>query len=423
MAATSSDALSSSWHIQLRRILVDYFSEDELETLCFDLRVDYDDLEGESKSQKAVSLIYLLARLGRIEELIDWCSQARPNVPWSDIRLAASQNPLLVEEKPDRAAGASLAPAQRPAASQERTAVSRSPIIWVAVTLLLVVSVAMVFLVLRGAFGPGAGDSPGARTSAPETTVTDTVTETATESSLETDTPTEATTVASVESSTASAAPTAEETILAEEVTRPAPIVASNGEILLSQDFESGEAPDWHDISFLPVQVVVLRDGNNVLALRQGVEALYDPAWDWASADYRLEADIMVMDLNAGTSVGFNARVAGPNPSGYCQGYRAELGQAFTAVHLVTVPENTCDSVWQYDTLANDSFLLAPGEWHHLRLDVVGNRLRLYIDDELTLATADPENTYPSGGIGLIAFETREAYADNILITDLSSAQ
>ena len=92
----------SHWHIRLRQILVDYFDESELETLCFDLRVDYESLGGKGKAKNAIALIELLVRLGRIVELIDYCSQLRPNIPWSDLREAAIGNPLIVANAPDR---------------------------------------------------------------------------------------------------------------------------------------------------------------------------------------------------------------------------------------------------------------------------------------------------------------------------------
>ena len=41
---------------QLRQTLSSRFNESELRTLCFDLKVDYDDLPGKAKSDKAREL-------------------------------------------------------------------------------------------------------------------------------------------------------------------------------------------------------------------------------------------------------------------------------------------------------------------------------------------------------------------------------
>lgn len=102
MDETPINAQLPNWHVRLRRALVEYFSEDDLETLCFDLRVDFDDLPGQNKTQKVVTLITHMSRLGRISELIDLCSEVRPNVPWGNLRAAALRHPLVVEEHPDR---------------------------------------------------------------------------------------------------------------------------------------------------------------------------------------------------------------------------------------------------------------------------------------------------------------------------------
>jgi hypothetical protein len=88
---------ASQWPARLRRALMAYFDEADIQTLCFDLGIDYDNLPGGSKSVKIVELIEYLARLGKIPELIDHCSQYRPNVPWGELREAAVRHPLVFE--------------------------------------------------------------------------------------------------------------------------------------------------------------------------------------------------------------------------------------------------------------------------------------------------------------------------------------
>ena len=84
-----------SWPGELRKALEQFFSESDIESLCFDLRIDYEALPGESKPKKIIELIWLLARSGQIAEFIDLCSQYRPNVPWENLREAAVQSPLV----------------------------------------------------------------------------------------------------------------------------------------------------------------------------------------------------------------------------------------------------------------------------------------------------------------------------------------
>ena len=68
---------------KLRDCIVDHFTLSELRTMCFDLGVSFEELEGETISDKARELVLLLNRLGRCPELVDYCRQQRPNAqPW-----------------------------------------------------------------------------------------------------------------------------------------------------------------------------------------------------------------------------------------------------------------------------------------------------------------------------------------------------
>lgn len=69
---------------QLRQILAERFDLGELRTLCFDLGIDYDDLPGEGKANKARELVAYLNRHDRIPELLRAGEQLRPDISWSD---------------------------------------------------------------------------------------------------------------------------------------------------------------------------------------------------------------------------------------------------------------------------------------------------------------------------------------------------
>jgi hypothetical protein len=75
--------------IRLRRILDARFDEEELRTLCFDLHIDYDDLEGRSQASKARELVEYLERRSRISELVELVERRRPSVIWNDIPMEA----------------------------------------------------------------------------------------------------------------------------------------------------------------------------------------------------------------------------------------------------------------------------------------------------------------------------------------------
>lgn len=66
----------------LRQKLTDLFSLDDLQQICFDLGVDYEDLGSEGKSARAVKLILFCQRRGRMGELLRLCRVLRPEVTW-----------------------------------------------------------------------------------------------------------------------------------------------------------------------------------------------------------------------------------------------------------------------------------------------------------------------------------------------------
>ncbi len=69
--------------VHLQRQLVEYFDLGELKTLCFDLNMDYDELAGETKSDKARELVKAAYRNGRVPDVVHRCEELRPNVVWN----------------------------------------------------------------------------------------------------------------------------------------------------------------------------------------------------------------------------------------------------------------------------------------------------------------------------------------------------
>jgi hypothetical protein len=60
----------------------EHFNKSELQTLCFDMDVDYDDLNGENKSDKARELIAFCERRQIVPDLVARCRELRPKVEW-----------------------------------------------------------------------------------------------------------------------------------------------------------------------------------------------------------------------------------------------------------------------------------------------------------------------------------------------------
>ncbi len=66
----------------LHQFLVDRLNDEELRGLCFELHVDYESLEGESKAGKARELLAHLDRRHRISELVEIGKRLRLDISW-----------------------------------------------------------------------------------------------------------------------------------------------------------------------------------------------------------------------------------------------------------------------------------------------------------------------------------------------------
>jgi hypothetical protein len=67
----------------LHRLFIQHFSKGELETLCFDLSEEYDNLAGSGKASKARELVSWSQRNGRWVELAEMMQRVRPNIRWA----------------------------------------------------------------------------------------------------------------------------------------------------------------------------------------------------------------------------------------------------------------------------------------------------------------------------------------------------
>lgn len=78
------DLLSS-----LRKILADRFNAEELQTLCFEMGIEYEDLSGQGKAGKARELVAYLDRRDLIREFISVGERLRPDIDWVQLPLSA----------------------------------------------------------------------------------------------------------------------------------------------------------------------------------------------------------------------------------------------------------------------------------------------------------------------------------------------
>lgn len=74
--------LSRRSRIALREGIASHFSKEELEILCFDLGIIYENLPSQTRDGKVKDLILYYERTDSIETLVERCSSLRPNVSW-----------------------------------------------------------------------------------------------------------------------------------------------------------------------------------------------------------------------------------------------------------------------------------------------------------------------------------------------------
>ncbi len=67
---------------RLRNLIATHFNDSELRDLCFDLHVEFENLGGAGKGDKARELTAYMDRHERIAELVTTCSRLRPYVAW-----------------------------------------------------------------------------------------------------------------------------------------------------------------------------------------------------------------------------------------------------------------------------------------------------------------------------------------------------
>lgn len=68
--------------------LVDHhFNENELRTLCLDFHLEYENVEGETKAEKALELAMYFYRRKTLDVFVNWLAGQRPEVDWPDTVL------------------------------------------------------------------------------------------------------------------------------------------------------------------------------------------------------------------------------------------------------------------------------------------------------------------------------------------------
>lgn len=81
----------------LHEKMVEHFDAAEVRRLCFGLGIEYDDLQGEGRADKLVSLISLIERRGMIASFIKEVTKTRPDVLWKQAPSVVNPLPLPLQ--------------------------------------------------------------------------------------------------------------------------------------------------------------------------------------------------------------------------------------------------------------------------------------------------------------------------------------
>lgn len=68
------------------------FSGDDLKNLCFSLRLNDEDLNGENRSSKVNALIQHFCKQGDLEQLLEGCKFLRPHIDWPTMQELSTEN-------------------------------------------------------------------------------------------------------------------------------------------------------------------------------------------------------------------------------------------------------------------------------------------------------------------------------------------
>lgn len=102
---------------KLKQFIVGAFSESELRDLCFEVRIDYENLPPGGKSDKARELVVYMERNQRLEVLVTVVRQFRPNL---------NSDSLLTEQKEEMSQPLVVPPPNVSRTGQETQIISRS---------------------------------------------------------------------------------------------------------------------------------------------------------------------------------------------------------------------------------------------------------------------------------------------------------
>ena len=182
-----------------------------------------------------------------------------------------------------------------------------------------------------------------------------------------------------------------------------------SGALVYSEDFENSVGADWESLNSGKWEVRVVENSKAFGVFRPEPKAVPNAfltrslGWD----NYSVSADVK-FDSGSYEQIYFVVRNAGEENN--CSGYRVGGNRLGLSIFRF---ENLgdCDGAVLAE---NIDYPLREGQWYHMRVDAQGDKVRLFIDNQLVVEAEDTQ--YPRGGIGLLAYQVDWAAFDNIRV-------
>lgn len=184
------------------------------------------------------------------------------------------------------------------------------------------------------------------------------------------------------------------------------------GGTLYIDDFEDGELSNWRNLNDGRWEILPLEGGFGLGVQDQPPESVPNAylllSDDWV--DYAFSVDV-IFQSGEYEQIYLVARSARqPN----CSGYRAGGNRLGVSIFRFDNLGGDC----QGETLAeNPAYPLHSDTPYNLRLEVSETEIRFFVNDQMAAQARDSK--YPQGGLGLLAYQVKMAYFDNVVVTKL----
>ncbi len=189
---------------------------------------------------------------------------------------------------------------------------------------------------------------------------------------------------------------------------------------LFCDDFEDGIITDWQS---LRNDGCSWAESNGILSTSISgmeqwcIQTVGDHSW----ANYSLEAKVIG---NVGINEGVDKVLV----------FRIQDADNFYTVNLRSDYPSSGDDFITFDKMVGgvyqadvvtESYPSEIGVWYTLRVNCIGNYFQVYVDDNLALEYVDPDNLYPTGGIGVACWTGYHGFCDisfdNVTVLELGS--